>query len=128
MSPRIKKGDKVVIRGWYDNQIGVPIAKNNWYTGSPATQYTVVTHDNVVMCQLYPQPSYDGSMIGSVDWISEHWLEVTVTAPAFYTPPKPSCTHCNRELSAYLDAYWGDDIAMGKLCSDCRYKHQRNKI
>lgn len=36
------------------------------------------------------------------------------------TPPKCNCKHCKRELSSYLDAYWGTNPEGKAHCIDCR--------
>jgi hypothetical protein len=36
------------------------------------------------------------------------------------TPPRPTCSGCNKELSAYLDAYYGTDKTQARKCTGCR--------
>lgn len=33
---------------------------------------------------------------------------------------KPTCYGCHRELSEYLDAYYGKDDYWGRFCTKCR--------
>ncbi len=37
----------------------------------------------------------------------------------------PTCPDCKKELSAYLDAYYGHWEVMKKYCSNCRRKYDR---
>ncbi len=52
-------------------------------------------------------------------------VELTVGGVTFTTKkiaPKPACVRCAIELSPELDAYYGRDAYLGKLCSKCRSK------
>lgn len=41
------------------------------------------------------------------------------------TQPIPTCLTCERELSTYLDAYYGTDPVARSLCAGCRDRRAR---
>lgn len=49
----------------------------------------------------------------------------TPVRPRLLAPAKPKCTACARELSAYLDAYYGKDEHQAKRCAGCRGRGDR---